>query len=367
MKSVSFLCLLATASSTFAAEAFRVEIAEPTTVVESNGITGAGWAAVIQDGPRRTVELIYPNHPDDFGITAGTSCSRSIDDGVTWTPAGDDRPIVGMVDLWQDRLRDGTLVALGVRRLPDPKLRGYLDGGGTPDDAYALGDSRDAGRTWTIAAAAIRYPRESGVVARPLPHIFEDEHAAWLMPAYVWSKAGHRAVLLESPDRGRSWDVRSTIATVTAAREAGAVVSTPWLETAVARTADGSLRAVMRTGSSAESALVTTHSSDNGRTWSRVEKLLAGPEGRIVAGKLPNLQLMPNGLLVLLTSHTKIGCRLYIAADGTGRNWSEAHVVTQTSGGNTSMVRLDDETLLVFTPSSKRISCHRVTLTALPK
>jgi hypothetical protein len=76
---------------------------------------------------------------------------------------------------------------------------------------------------------------------------------------------------------------------------------------------------------------------------------------------------MPNGLLVLLTSHTKLGCRLYVAADGTGRTWSDAHVVTLISGGNTSMVRLDDETLLVFTPSSKRISCRRVTLKALQK
>lgn len=367
MKSVSLLFLLATASTAFAAETIRVDVAKPTTVVERDGITGAGWAAIVNDGPRRTVELIYPNHPDDFGVTAGTGCSRSIDDGMTWTQAVDDRPIAGMVDLWQDRLRDGTLVALGIRRLPDPKLRSYLDGGGAPNDAYALGDSRDAGRTWTIAAAAIRYPPESGVVARPLPHIFEDEQAAWLMPAYVWSKAGHRAVLLESTDRGRIWNVRSTIATVAAAREAGTVVSTPWLETAVARTADGSLRAVMRTGSSAESALVTTHSSDDGRTWSHVEKLLAGSERQIVAGKLPNLQLMPNGLLVLLTSHTKLGCRLYIASDGTGRTWSDAHVVTLISGGNTSMVRLDDETLLVFTPSSKRILCHRVTLKALQK
>ena len=194
MKSVSLLFLLVTASTAFAAETIRVDVAKPTTVVERIGITGAGWAAIVNDGPRRTVELICPNHPDDFGVTAGTGCCRSMDDGMTWTQAADD-----------------------------------------------------------------------------------------------------------------------------------------------------------------------------GRTWSRVEKLLAGPERQIVAGKLPNLQLMPNGLLVLLTSHTKLGCRLYVAADSAGRAWSDVHIVTPISGGNTSMVRLDDETLLVFTPSSKRISCHRVTLKALQK
>lgn len=362
MKTVSILFVLATASAAFAVDTIRVDISAPTTVVEREGITGAGWGVVIHDGPRRAVELIYANHPDDFGATAGTGRSRSTDDGNTWTQSPDDQPIPGMVDLWQDRRSDGTLIALGIRLLPDPKLRAYPDGGAAPSDVYALGVSRDAGRTWTIGPAALRYPPESGVVARPLPHIFDDEHAQWLMPAYVWSKAGNRPVLLESADRGGTWNVRSAITTVTAIREAGVTVTTPWLETAVARTADGSLRAVIRTGSSEQSPLVTTHSADDGRTWSRVEKLLAGPERRIVAGKLPNLLLMPNGVLVLLTAHTKLGCRIYISTDGTGRTWSDAHVVTLISGGNTSMVGLDDKTLLVFTPSSKRISCHRVTL-----
>lgn len=362
MKTGSILFVLMTASAAFAVDPIRVDISPPTTVVEREGITGAGWGVVVGDAERRTVELIYPNHPDDFGATAGTGRSRSTDDGKTWTQAPDDQPISGMVDLWQDRKSDGTLVALGIRLLPDPKLRAYPDGGAAPRDAYALGVSRDAGRTWTIGPAAIRYPPESGVVARPLPHIFDDEQGVWLMPAYVWSKAGHRAVLLESADRGSTWNVRSAMATVAAIRESGVQVTTPWLEIAVARTIDGSLQAVVRTGSSEQSPLVTTRSTDDGRTWSRVEKLLAGPEQKIVAGKLPNLLLMPNGILVLLTAHTKLGCRIYISADGTGRAWSDAHVVTMTSGGNTSMVGLDDDTLLVFTPSNKRISCHRVTL-----
>ena len=38
--------------------------------------------------------------------------------------------------------------------------------------------------------------------------------------------------------------------------------------------------------------------------------------------------------------------------------------VTKVSGGNTSMTAIDADTLLVFTPSSKRISCWKV---ALPK
>jgi hypothetical protein len=35
--------------------------------------------------------------------------------------------------------------------------------------------------------------------------------------------------------------------------------------------------------------------------------------------ELPTLQLLPNGELALLTAHRKHHCRLYLSADGNGR------------------------------------------------
>jgi hypothetical protein len=343
-------------------ETIDVRLGPITTVVERSGITGAGWASVVRVDGQRGIELIYPNHPDDFGATAGTGCSRSTDDGATWMQAADDRPIAGMVDLWQDRAPDGTLVAFGIRRLPDPKLRAFPEGPDPPADAYVVGRSPDEGRTWDVDDAVIRCPPEAGVIARPLPHLLADRRGIWLMPAYAWSPAGHRALLLESADRGTTWTLRGTPAIVSAIRSAGVAVTTPWLENAVTRTSDGSLLAVIRTGSSEQASLVTTRSSDDGHSWSPVERLLVGDEKRPVAGKLPSLLLLPNGALTLLTAHTKLGCRLYLSTDGTGRSWSEAHVVSTTSGGNTSMVGLDDDALLVFMPSNKRITCRKVEL-----
>jgi hypothetical protein len=339
-----------------------VTVAPSVSAVERPGITGAGWAVVVGDASARRVILTYPNHPDDFGGSAGTGTAISEDGGQTWKAGSDDWPIAKPMDLWMDRLSDGTLVAFGIRWLPDPGKRGQQTAADVPGDALAIATSKDAGRTWTTENAHIECPPELGITARPLPHLIEDGQGAWLMPAYAWSKGGNRALLLRSENRGRDWRVLSTIATAENIRQSGAPLTTPWLETAVTRSADGALLAVMRTGSSEKAALVTCRSTDGGHTWTKVEKLLAGPAREEVAGKVPNLALLPGGPLVLLTAHTKLGCRLYLSKDGTGREWSAAQVVTKLSGGNTSLAALDPNTLLIFTPSSKRISCWKVAL-----
>ncbi|WP_395749949.1 sialidase family protein [Prosthecobacter sp.] len=361
MKRAVFVILLASSFAPWAASE-SVSPVPAVTVVERSGITGAGWAVVAGETEVRTVALIYANHPDDFGGTAGTGSSHSIDGGKTWTQGPDDWPIPQCIDLWQDRMSDGSLVAFGICWAPDPKKRGEQTGADVPADAYAIAISKDQGRSWTTSAAALHCPPELEIIARPLPHLFEDGKGAWLMPAYAWGKGGTRALLLRSEDRGRNWSVLSTITTAADIQKSGVAVTTPWLETSVARTADGSLLAVVRTGSSELSALVAARSVDEGTTWTPVEKIVAGPQRQIVAGKLPSLLLMRNGTLVLLTAHTKLGCFIHVSHDGTGREWSAAQLVTKVSGGNTSMAALDASTVLIFTPSSKRISCWQVTL-----
>ena len=329
------------------------------------GITGAGWPVAAADAEARNVTLTYPNHPDDFGGTAGTGTSHSADGGKTWTQGPDDWPIAKCIDLWQDRMSDGSLVAFGICWAPDPKKRGEQTSADVPANAYAIAISKDQGHTWTTSAAILHCPPELGIIARPLRHLMEDGKGAWLMPAYAWGKGGTRALLLRSVDRGQNWSVLSTITTAAEIQKASVAVTTPWLETTVARTADGSLLAVMRTGSSEQSALVAARSADAGVTWSSVEKIVTGPQRQRVVGKLPGLLLMRNGMLVLLSAHTQIGCFMYLSYDGTGREWSAAQPVTKVSGGNTSMTALSAGTVLVFTPSSKRISCWQVTLPAV--
>ncbi|MBL9209838.1 MAG: exo-alpha-sialidase [Opitutaceae bacterium] len=349
-----------------AAEGGTVTIAPMAIVRERPGITGAGWGAAydVADGEkrRRKVVAIYPNHPDDWGKTTGTGLSYSWDDGKTWTAGADNTPIPQMVDLWQDQLADGTLVSLGIRDLPDPKKPAQPGADGFFTGTFTIGVSTDGGGAWTTGTATVRSTAEIGPIARPLPRIFLADDGAWLMPAYSWSPRGSRALLLKSTDRGRNWAVAATVATAEAVRALGVPVTTPWFEHMVARTADGSLLAVVRSASNARGALVTTRSVDHGVTWSAPERLLAGPGKTMVAGKLPNLTLLPNGVLVLLTAHTKNHCRIYVSWDGRGREWSEAYVVTSQTGGNTSLVPVGRDQVLVLTPATGRIAAWTLSI-----
>ena len=320
-------------------------------VVEREGITGAGQ--VVAAGSR--LLMFYPNHPDDFGGSGGTGASVSEDGGATWKAQPDDWPMAKMVDLWADRLRNGDLLAFGIRWVPDPKKRGEMTAKDVPADAYQIAISKDAGRTWQSQTAVIECPAEFGVIARPLPHTFEDEKGALFMPAYAWGKHGNHALLLTSVDRGRRWTVLSSITTAAAMVKAGAPVTTPWLETTVSPTKGGDWLAIVRTGSSAKASLVSVRSANRGKTWSVPEKLP-------IAGKLPTLQLLPNGVLALLTAHSKNHCRLYLSADGNGREWSKAHVLTSLSGGNAGMTSAVDDSLVVITPANRRIDAWRVSI-----
>lgn len=349
MKQLCFICCAL--SVIVSADDLQITVAPRVSVVEREGITGAGQ--VVAAGDR--LLIFYPNHPDDFGGSGGTGASVSEDGGATWKAQPDDWPMARMVDLWADKLRDGSLLAFGIRWVPDPKKRGEVTAKDVPADAYQIAISKDAGRTWQVQTAVIECPAEFGVIARPLPHTFEDEKGALFMPAYAWSKHGNHALLLTSADRGRRWTVLSSITTAAAMVKVGAPVTTPWLETTVSPTKDGDWLAIVRTGSSAKASLVSVRSEDRGKTWSVPEKLP-------IAGKLPTLQLLPNGVLALLTAHSKNHGRLYLSADGSGREWGAAHVLTSLSGGNAGMAITGNDSLIAITPANRRIDAWRVSI-----
>jgi len=355
-------CLLLPASSH--AIEWRVEVSPAVPAVQREGITGAGWAVVEENEGQGRVVLHYPNHPDDFGGSVGTGTTVSEDGGLTWSAGQDDWPIPRTVDLWRHRFRDGGHLAFGLRWVADPAKRGELTSLDVPTDAYEIGVMQDGG-DWTSETAVIDFPPELGVIARPLPRIIENVNGVLHMPAYSWGKTGNRVLLLRSEDRGKHWEVLSVVTSAAAMVKAGAAVTTPWLESTIVPVSDGSWLAVARTGSRPDASLISLRSTDEGKTWSSVEKVVAGPDQSPVAGKLPGLLLLPDGPLVLLTANSATGCFLYLSDDGTGRQWRAPHTVTTSSGGNTSFVALDPRTLIVFTPANGRIDAWRIELRPL--
>lgn len=334
-----------------------VTVSPAVIAVRRNGITGSGFAVASRDGQR--VTLHFPTHADDFGKSVGTGTAVSTDGGNTWSAGRDDWPLPKSVGVWQERVQDGRFVALGIHWLPDPAKRRQIETLDIPASPWRIATSKN-GQQWQAFNARVKIPSEVGVIARPLPHIIEDEAGSWLMPGYSWSRTGNRAVLLKSGDDGRNWSLHSTIVKAVTIIKSGVPVTTPWLESMVARTKDGSLLAVIRTGSSAAASLVFARSSDGGLTWTDPEKVVAGSQREPVTGKLPNVLLLPNGTLALLAAHTKRGCFLYLSTDGTGREWNEGQMITKSTGSNTSMVALSENRLLIFTPANGRIHCWRV-------
>ncbi len=48
-------------------------------------------------------------------------------------------------------------------------------------------------------------------------------------------------------------------------------------------------------------------------------------------------------------------CRVYLSAEGTGRNWSRAFVISSLTGGNVSAVIAGEDKLIMTTPANRRI------------
>jgi len=356
VKFTAYFLALLTFPLVAATAEIEVVVSPRVTVVQREGITGGGCP--VKMGHR--VLSFYPNHPDDFGGSNGMASAISIDGGLSWAKGQDNWPISGMISMWPERLDSGDLLAFGIKWLPDPAKRREAKLPSVPADAYQIAVSKDQGESWKLETATIQCPPEVGGIARPLPHIIEDEDGLLLMPAYTWSKRGNKVVLLQSEDGGRVWTVRSVMTTAVAMLKAGARVSTPWLEASVSPTKAGELLAVVRTGSTVKSQLTSVRSADGGKTWEQ-------PKVLPFAGKLPTLHLLNNGVLTLTTALSRNHCRVYLSADGTGRNWSRAFVISSLTGGNVGAAVAGDDRLIMTSPANRRIDAWHLRIGPEPQ
>jgi hypothetical protein len=349
------LTLLLALLPTVVAMEVEVVVSPRATVVQRVGITGGGYPVVAGD---RLLNF-YPNHPDDYGITNGIGSAISTDGGVTWTKGCDNWPMSKMVDMWAQRFKNGDLFTFGIKWVPPPESRRDPKLPEVPADAYQIGISQDGGKSWQLERATIDCPPELGGIARPLAHIIEHENDMLFMPAYVWKNTGNKIVLLQSEDRGQAWKIRSVITTSVAMLQVGARVVSPWFETTVSPTRDGELLAIIRTGSTVKSNLVSVRSTDQGKTWQK-------PGILPFAGKLPTLHLLDNGILTVTTALSRNHCRVYLSANGTGHKWSDAFVISSQTGGNVGVAIAGKDKLILTTPANRRIDAWQLTIGPKP-
>jgi hypothetical protein len=134
----------------------------------------------------------------------------------------------------------------------------------------------------------------------------------------------YRTLLVESKDRGASWQFVATIAYDTA------IGQESFCEPALARLVDGRLVCIMRTGYTRDPMYIA-HSRDGGRTWTK-------PFSTGLTGVDPRLLVLSNGLLVCAYGVKEYDGnrrerRLMFSRDG-GNSWFRDTVVFAGYGGS---------------------------------
>ena len=206
---------------------------------------------------------------------------RSNDRGRTWSGK---QVIAGIKDLDERegcgiQLKDGTIVvgvfynnlyaADGSYKPKQQTVSKESDAGKHRRlGAYIL-TSRDEGHTWSepgyVDTAGMPFTNVEGPTDAPI----ELPDGSIVMGVIAYGLDGDRddraSVLLRSTDKGKTWKYVSAMASDPGGKLGG------FLEPGIVRTKTGRIIAAMRNHGS-ENAIWVTHSDDNGRSWSSVEK-----------------------------------------------------------------------------------------------
>jgi hypothetical protein len=314
-----------------------------------------GWRGAGGGSSHGVIGVSFHERPP--GATSETEGDRrSYDDGQTWPDYANDGTIV--IPSMQGT--DGTLYRWPYSMTLVPGTDGL-------QAKLAYRTSDDFGTTWVsrtgffvsdvpIAAAGFHFNPGSfeldGVIYASLYGHYADD-------------VRDRVVWVSSADEGQTWTAISDVAVGDDEPIDG---TEGFNEAFVARVADGSLLAVMRTGNNLP--LYQARSVDDGAHWDTPAPVTTA-DGSVAVGISPNLLLLANGMLVLTTGRP--GNRLYVAADGIGESWGNAIAVgSYDSSGYSPIVALGDDELLFFgdagtrftqpTPDPYKIWCRRISV-----
>lgn len=287
--------------------------------------------------------VTYGAHPD---VTAsnGTRFAASPDQGATWRPEPTRNPMPNEQSYSMSRLRNGDLLAISYHT--------FMRSGNRSADVESS-VSHDSGQTWgPIRVGAMTTPvlmkPISSTSSRPgrtmggfvLVHsVVEDPDGTLYQSGYGYydGDARYRQLLLRSTDGGLNWSTQSTIAYNATQTGEG------FCEAGLARAADGTLLAVMRTGSYLN--MYQARSTDNGKTWTTPTPLHA-TNGVPMTGVFPSLVLLPDDRLLLY--YGRPGQSVAISNDGSGTTWSPPTYVDYRNSANGSLIQTGPTTVLTF-------------------
>lgn len=296
--------------------------------------TGAGHDEIL---------VSYPVHGDATHAT-GTALASSTDNGRSWTRVDGRNPFPDDQSFYLSTLANGDLLAVLYHTF-------MVEGSGELQAEVPTAISHDGGRTWEHRDGRMTAPQPmrqiSDATSRPghrlggfvLVHsVVEDADGTLLQSGYGFYQDDQkfRQILLASTDGGVNWTVRGTIA----ANPTGEC----FCEAGISRAADGSLLAVMRTGSYLP--LVQSRSTDDGVTWTAPQTITVGPGNIPVGGVFPDLVLLDNGTLVLFVGRP--GQTVLASTDGTGQHWTNETSIDYLNSGNGTLVPLGRNTILTF-------------------
>ncbi|WP_344164095.1 sialidase family protein [Kribbella yunnanensis] len=287
--------------------------------------------------------VTYGAHPD---VTAsnGTRIATSADHGTTWRPEPSRNPMPNEQSYALSKLRNGDLLAVMYHTF-------MRTGNRSADVETKL--SHDGGKTWgPVRIGAMTTPVNmkpiSSTSSRPgrtmggfvLVHsVVEDPDGTLYQSGYGYydGDARYRQLLLRSTDGGLNWTTQSTIAYSATINGEG------FCEAGLARTSDGALIAIMRTGSYL--VMYQSRSTDNGKTWSTPTPM-AATNGVPMTGVYPSLVLLPDNRLLLY--YGRPGQSLAVSTDGTGTTWSPPTYVDYRNSANGSLIQTGPTTVLTF-------------------
>jgi len=289
----------------------RFTAGTPRIVAEGLGFC---WYPSIRRFPTGELLVSYSKNPDSAeNLTNVNGLSLSKDEGATWSQHADVSGLSGRLNI---SLSDGSLAGPNQPYKPDPlgQWRTFVGnygriGKGGQQYSVDLWGARIEGLPRDVKARTVQSPTRWAEIS-PFTHIIELEPGRHLATTYLTFAGDDRysTVVMTSEDGGRTWHYLSTVATA----EDGADSWEGFCESALVRLEDGDLMCVGRMGGGRDQLLARSYSSDEGKSWSPIDRLPAW-------GVLPQVNRLSNGALVI--SCGRPGLFIWFSTDPRGEHW----------------------------------------------